>query len=177
MTLPQFFFFYFAIVIIVTAFLMVTRKSPVHSVIFMLVMFFHVAGLYLFLNAEFVAALQVVVYAGAILVLFLFVIFLLNLKAEQLERKSIANWPTAAILSIAMFAAIAMAVKGIETGPGRYSIKYLNDSFGVQETSHIKAVGALLYTQYIFPFEAASLILLVAMVGAIVLAKKHRRGD
>jgi len=176
MTLSQFLFFYHAIVIIVTAILMVTRKRPVHSVLFMLIMFFHVASLYLFLNAEFVAALQVVVYAGAILVLFLFVIFLLDLKAEQLERKSIANWPTAAVLSIAMFTAIAMAVKGIKTGPGKYSIQYMNDSFGVQETSHIKAVGTLLYTKYIFPFEAASLILLVAMIGAIVLAKQQRRG-
>jgi len=175
MTLAQFFFFYNAIVIISTALLMVTRKSPVHSVIFMLIMFFHVAGVYLFLNAEFVAALQVVVYAGAILVLFLFVIFLLNLKPGQYERNSIANWPTAAVLSAGMFAAIAMATKGIKAGPGRYSIESLNRSFGVEGTSHIKAVGALLYTKYIFPFEAASLILLVAMVGAIVLAKKSAR--
>lgn len=172
MTLSQFFFFYNAIVIIVTSLLMVTRKNPVHSVIFMLVMFFHIAGLYLFLNAEFVAALQVVVYAGAILVLFLFVIFLLNLKPGHLERPSIANWPTAAVLSAVMFAAIAFATKGIEAGPGKYSIQSLNSAFGVEGTSHIKAVGALLYTRYIFPFEAASLILLVAMVGAIVLAKK-----
>ncbi|MFC1549526.1 NADH-quinone oxidoreductase subunit J [Nitrospirota bacterium] len=173
MTLSQFFFFYNATVIIVTALLMVTRKSPVHSVIVMLVMFFHIAGLYLFLNAEFVAALQVVVYAGAILVLFLFVIFLLNLKPGHLEQNSIANWPTAAVLSIAMFAAFAMATKGIQAGPGKYSIEQLNSSFGIEGTSHIKAVGVLLYTQYIFPFEAASLILLVAMVGAIVLAKNN----
>jgi NADH-quinone oxidoreductase subunit J len=174
MTLSQFFFFYNAIVIIATALLMVTRKSPVHSVIFMLIMFFHVAGLYLFLNAEFIAALQVVVYAGAILVLFLFVIFLLNLKPGQLERKSIANWPVAAVLSTVMFIAIVMATRGIQTGPGRFSIENLNSSFGTEGASHIKAVGVLLYTQYIFPFEAASLILLVAMVGAIVLAKKKQ---
>jgi NADH-quinone oxidoreductase subunit J len=121
-----------------------------------------------------VAALQVIVYAGAILVLFLFVIFLLNLRSAQMERKSIANWPTAAVLSLVMFTAIAMATRGIEAGPGRYSMESLNRSFGVEGVSHIKAVGVLLYTQYIFPFEAASLILLVAMVGAIVLAKKTR---
>jgi len=174
MTLSQFFFFYNAIVIISTALLMVTRKSPVHSVIFMLIMFFHVAGLYLFLNAEFVAALQVIVYAGAILVLFLFVIFLLNLKVDRLERQSIANWPTAAVLSVAMFTVIAMATSGMQVGPGKYSIESLNRSFGIEGSSHIKAVGVLLYTKYIFPFEAASLILLVAMIGAIVLAKKSR---
>ena len=156
-----------------TAILLITRKNPVHSVMLMLVMFFHVAGLYLFLNAEFIAALQVIVYAGAILVLFLFVIFLLNLRAEQMELRNIANWPASAVLAIAMFTVIAIAVKGIETAPGKYSIGYLNDMYGVAETSHVKAVGALLYTEYIFPFEVASLILLVAMVGAIVLAKKH----
>lgn len=168
MTLSQFFFLYHALVIIATGIMAVTRKSPVHSVIFMLVMFFHIAGLYLFLNAEFIAALQVVVYAGAILVLFLFVIFLLNLRSDKLEQRNIANWPASAVLAVFLFVTIAMATKGIKAGPsGKYTIEY------IQEVSHIKAVGTLLYTEYIFPFEVASLILLVAMVGAITLAKKH----
>jgi NADH-quinone oxidoreductase subunit J len=93
MTLPQFFFAYFAVSMTVLSLLVVTRKNPVHSVLWMLVLFVHIAGLYLFLNAEFLAAIQIIVYAGAILVLFLFVIMLLNLKGEESVRKFQKQWP------------------------------------------------------------------------------------
>ena len=172
MTLSQLFFFYNATIIIVTALLAVTRKNPVHSVLLMLIMFFHVAGMYLFLNAEFIAALQVIVYAGAILVLFLFVILLVNRGDESLKDKNIASWPSSAVLSLSLFAIIAMAVNGIKLGPSKhYTIDF------IQKNSNIDAVGTLLYTDYIFPFEVASLILLVAIVGAITLTKRTRRGD
>jgi NADH-quinone oxidoreductase subunit J len=87
MTLPQIFFAYFAGMITLLGILVVTRNNPVHSILWMLVLFVHIAGLYLFLNAEFLAAIQIIVYAGAILVLFLFVIMLLNLKSEETVRK------------------------------------------------------------------------------------------
>lgn len=166
-TLSQFFFFYNAAAIIVLSLLVVTRKNAVHSVLFMLALFFHIAGLYLFLNAEFIAALQIVVYAGAILVLFLFVVFLLNLKTEDSSQRYVTNWPTAAVLGIAIFAAIAFSLNSFVQGPlGPYTIE------AIKEQSHIKVIGTVLYTRYIFPFELASLILLVAMVGSITLAKK-----
>lgn len=169
MTLPQIFFFYQAFIIIFTAILAVTRKNPVHSVILMLVMFFHIASVYLFLNAEFMAAVQVIVYAGAILVLFLFVIFLLNLRSKEIQQRNIANWPTAAVLSGALFTIIAIAVKDIQVGPsGKYTIEYIN------KHNHINAVGELLYTENILAFEVASLILLVAIIGAITLTKKDQ---
>jgi len=168
MTLAQLYFFYHALVITSLSLVIVTRKNPVHSVMFMLVLFFHIASLYLFLNAEFIAAIQVIVYAGAILVLFLFVVLLLNLRKELSMDHFSFTWPTGLVIAVGIFAAIAISVSGIKLGPsGEYTIAR------VQELTHTKAVGEVLYTQYIFPFEVASLVLLVAIVGAITLAKKR----
>jgi NADH-quinone oxidoreductase subunit J len=166
--LQEIIFGYHAIVITLLSILVVTRKNPVHSILFMLVLFFHIASMYLFLNAEFIAALQIIVYAGAILVLFLFVVFLLNIREEVATEKSVLQWPGAIVLSGAIFVTIALSLCGMQVGPmQKYSIEY------IQEVSHIKAVGTLLFTKYLFPFEVASIILLVAMIGSITLAKKN----
>ncbi len=171
MSLNQLFFGYYAFVIVFTSLLVVTRKNPVHSVLWMLLMFFHVAGLYLFLNAEFMAAVQIIVYAGAILVLYVFVIFLLNLKQELEEEQFVGEWPVglAAALSIAitiMIPLIGMKVKPV----GKWGIE------AVTKETHTVALGTVLYTDFLLPFEIASLILLVAIIGAIVLAKGRRKG-
>jgi NADH-quinone oxidoreductase subunit J len=164
----EIFFFYLAGVVVACSLLVITVKNPVHSVLFMLLMFFHVAALYLFLNAEFFAAIQIIVYAGAILVLFLFVVLLLNLKKEVIERRYVMQWPLAVVVAGAFLAVIYTSLGSFVPGPmGKYSIDY------IKEVTHTKAVGQALFTEYIFPFEVASLILLVAMVGAIVLAKKR----
>lgn len=168
MTIPQLFFFYHAIVITGLSLVIVTRKNPVHSVLFMLVQFFHIASLYLFLNAEFIAAIQVIVYAGAILVLFLFVVLLLNLKSDAARSRFVFTWPTGLVIALSLFVAICISTWNIKLGPsGPFTIEK------VQAMTHTKAIGTELYTQYIFPFEVASLILLVAIVGAITLAKKR----
>jgi NADH-quinone oxidoreductase subunit J len=166
--LPQLFFFYHAVVIVGLSLLVVTRRNPVHSVLFMLVLFFHIASLYLFLQAEFMAAIQIIVYAGAILVLFLFVILLMNLKEELLTFRFVSSWPTGMVIAGALFAAIVLSVFSLELGPSsEFDIAY------IEETSNLKAVGTQLYTRYIFPFEIASVVLLVAIIGAITLAKKR----
>jgi NADH-quinone oxidoreductase subunit J len=168
-TLSQLFFAYFAITIPVISFLIIIQKSPVHSVLWMLLLFFNIAGLYLFLNAEFIAAIQIIVYAGAILVLFLFVIFLLDLKAEVVVRRYINQWPLSVTTAVILFVTIALSVKTFSTGPMNiYDADFIKDAGG-----HTKALGTVLYTDFIFPFEVASLILLVGLIGAIVLAKKH----
>ena len=167
MTLSQFFFFYHATVITVLSLVTITRRNPVHAVLAMLVMFFHIAGMYLFLNAEFIAALQIIVYAGAILILFLFVVFILDLRTEEKALFS-SNWPTGAVLSMVFFFVMAMATRGFQEGAhGKYTVD------AVSSMTHTKAIGTVLYTQYIFPFELASIVLLVAIVGAISLAKKR----
>jgi NADH-quinone oxidoreductase subunit J len=168
MTLPQFFFAYHATAITVLSLLVITRKNPVHSVLFMLLLFFNIASMYLFLNAEFIAAIQVIVYAGAILVLFLFVVFLLNIKEVATVRRYINQWPLAVTVAVMLFAAMAFSIKSFVAGPqGKYSVDF------VQDAGHVEALGTVLYTEYIFPFEVASTVLLVGLIGAIVLAKKR----
>jgi NADH-quinone oxidoreductase subunit J len=168
--LPQLFFGYYAIVITVLSLLVVTRRNPVHSVMWMLLLFFHIAGLYLFLNAEFIAAIQVIVYAGAILVLFLFVVLLLNLKEELKINRFISSWPAALVISSSVFVLVSIALRSLVIAPpGKYTIVF------IQEATHTKALGELLYTEFLFPFEIASMVLLVAVIGAIVLAKRKLR--
>lgn len=165
--LPQLFFGYFAIVMVVLSLLIITRRNPVHSALWMLVLFFHTAGLYLFLNAEFLAAVQIILYAGAILVLFLFVIMMLNLKEELTVKRFIGEWPIGVALGISVLMLIFFKVSDIAQGPvGEFTID------AIKEETHTKALGRVLFTDYILPFEIAGVILLVAIVGAIVLAKK-----
>lgn len=169
MSLQQMFFMYFAIAMTGLSLLVVTRKNPVHSVLLMLVLFVHIAGLYLFLNAEFVAAIQIIVYAGAIMVLFLFVIMLLNLRSEETVAKYQAQWPVSAGVGLILVAFLVMIVRKITVIPelGEYSIE------AIQAEGSMMTVGKVLYTQYLLPFEIASIILLVAIIGAVVLAKKR----
>jgi NADH-quinone oxidoreductase subunit J len=166
--ISQLFFAYFSIAIVILSLLVVTRRNPVHSVLWMLLLFFHIASLYLFLNAEFMAAIQVIVYAGGILVLFLFVVMLLNLREEIKIDKFIGFWPTGLTFAVGLFVAVAIALRSfIAAPPGKYTIELIK-----QET-HTKVLGKLLYTEFLYPFEVASLILLVAIIGAIVLAKRR----
>jgi NADH-quinone oxidoreductase subunit J len=168
--LPQLFFGYYAVAITVLSLLVITRRNPVHSVMWMLLLFFHIAGLYLFLNAEFIAAIQVIVYAGAILVLFLFVVLLLNLKEELKIDRFITTWPAALVIAASVLVLIIIALQSLVLAPpGLHSIAF------IQEATHTKALGQLLYTEFLFPFEIASLVLLVAVIGAIVLAKRKLR--
>ena len=168
--LPKLFFGYYAVVIVFLSMLVVTRKNPVHSVMWMLLLFFHIAGLYLFLNAEFIAAIQVIVYAGAILVLFLFVVLLLNLKEELKIDRFIGSWPAAIVIASATFVIVSIAFRSLVLAPpGKYTVAF------IQQGTHTKVLGQLLYTEFLFPFEIASLILLVAVIGAIVLAKRKLR--
>jgi NADH-quinone oxidoreductase subunit J len=163
----QLYFAYFAVVLTALSVVIITRKNPVHSVVWMLVMFFHIAGLYLFLNAEFLAAVQVILYAGAILVLFLFVIMMLNIKEEVTAKRFIGLWPAGALLGVLFGVIVLFSLPAFKQGPaGPFSIEAL------KAVTPTKALGTLLYSEYLFPFEIASLILLIAIVGAMVLAKK-----
>ncbi len=159
-------FFYLAGVIVISALLVVGFRSPIYSAIALMVMFFHVAGLYLILNAEFLAAIQIIIYAGAILVLYLFVVMLLNLKREEerLGWKALVG-VTAGLLVFAELSLIFFS-SHFSGMTGDYTIERVLDAGQTQ------TMGLALFTQYLLPFEIASLILLAAMVGAIVLAKK-----
>jgi NADH-quinone oxidoreductase subunit J len=166
--IPQLFFIYFAFAITGLSLLVVTRKNPVHSVLWMLLLFFHIASLYLFLNAEFMAAMQVIVYAGGILVLFLFVVLLMNLRDELRIGKYIGAGPTGFTFAAALLVVVIMSLRSfIAAPPGIYSIDL------IKSETHAKILGKLMYTEFLYPFEITSLILLVAIIGAIVLAKRR----
>jgi len=164
--MEQAFFFYFAFVIAVAAVLVVAVRNPIYSALALLIMFFHVAGLYVTLHAEFLAAVQIIVYAGAILVLYLFVVMLLNLRQDDRYHR---QWPMAAAVGVTLVieAIVLTAMKGW-TSP----VVAAGTETTVGAAGNAEAIGDVLYSTYLFPFEVASLILLVAMIGAIILAKK-----
>jgi NADH-quinone oxidoreductase subunit J len=160
-------FYYFAIVAVVTALLAVSRYNPVHSVIFLIPCFFHVAGLFVLLGAEFLFAIQILVPAGAIMVLYLFVIFLLNLSGIQ-QRKILHRqaFQAGIVVVILIFQMILLTVRSIF--PEAFQEPMTNTVVGNTE-----AVGGALYTTFLFPFELASLVLLVAIFGSVVLARRE----
>lgn len=167
MGLQSFLFFYFAIVIVVTAALTVSRQNPVHSVMFLVPCFVHTAGLWLLLGAEFLAAVQVLVYTGAIMVLYLFVIFLLDLAAFKTKRITHHQKMLAVVAGLALVGQL-IVLTIVATFP-----KPFGPPEGLPFGGNTEAVGASLYTSFLFPFELASLVLLVAIFGAVVLARRE----
>jgi NADH-quinone oxidoreductase subunit J len=160
-------FFYLAAVTIISALFVVIKRNAVHSAIALLVTFVHVAGIFLLLNSEFLAAVQILVYAGAILVLIIFVIMYLNVtqRYRMFNRlKLIAFFVGVVLFAEVLYIITRTALKGQK---GEFPIAK------VMEMGNTEAIGKVLFTDYLFPFEIASLILLVAMIGAIVLAKKE----
>ena len=160
-------FFYLSGVIVLTATLVVALRNPIYSAMSLLVMFFHVAGLYVTLHAEFLAAIQIIVYAGAILVLYLFVVMLLNIKGE--ERYNKQSFVALCLGGVLLVESVVLGIsQGITVAtPHSPSLGEPGASVGNTES-----IGEILYSTYLFPFEIASLILLVAMVGAVILTKK-----
>src|SRR6266540_1644489 len=159
-------FIYFAVVIIVSALLTVTRRNPVHSVMFMLLLFFHIAGVFVLLHAEFLAAVQLIVYAGAILILYLFVVMLLNVDKESSAARANRFWPWMIGFGVLIAGEIMLLISRgsfpAEGGQAMWS-----------GGSGVKELGIVLYQKYLVPFEIASVILLVGLVGAVMLAKKN----
>lgn len=169
MTGHQLIFTYLALMITGLSLLVITRRNLVHGVLWMLVLFIHLAVLYLFLNAEFLAAIQIIIYAGAILVLFLFVIMLLDVNEVEVERRFLGMWPVGVLIATGLMLSSVSILRRIDIfpSPGPYSVER------IQTEGNIMTVGRVLYTKYLLPFEIASLILLVAIIGAVVLAKKR----
>jgi NADH-quinone oxidoreductase subunit J len=162
-------FFYFGTVIVLTAILVVALRNPVYSVLSLLIMFFHVAGLFVTLHAEFLAAVQIIVYAGAILVLYLFVVMLLNVQQDESYQRQF--WLGIGLGALALAEVIYLVSAARGTAPP--VLRPIPNIGLAPDAGNTEMVGGLLYTQYLFPFELASLILLVAMIGAIILGKKN----
>ena len=159
-------FIYFAVVILASAVLMITRRNPIHSVMFMLLLFFHIAGVFVLLNAEFLAAVQLIVYAGAILILYLFVVMLLNIGKESNAVRANRFWPWMTVFGALVAAEIVLLVsRGAFSAVADQPMRFASGA-GVRE------LGEALYQKYLVPFEIASVILLVGLIGAVMLAKK-----
>ena len=159
-------FAYLAAVSVASAMLAVTRRSPVHSVLWVLALFLHVAGIFLLAGAEFLAAVQIIVYAGAILVFYLFFLMLLDLPSETAERRFGRHWPLAAAAALP-FAALAWYASDPVLVPAPEGAAAAAPSRG-----NVSAVGMVLFTRFALPFEIASLILLAGIVGGVVLARR-----
>jgi len=161
-------FYIFATVAVVSAILMITRRNPIMSVLYLIANFFALAGMYLLLHAQFLAIIQIIVYAGAIMVLFLFVIMLLNVGDEQQLKEKLGYQKFIAVGFSVGFALEILYLVQTSTGD-----QYFEQSPLAAEIGTVEFIGKQLFTKYLFPFEITSILLLAAIVGAIVLAKKR----
>jgi NADH-quinone oxidoreductase subunit J len=160
-------FGYLAAASIASAILAVTRRDPIHSMLWVLALFLHVAGLFVLVGAEFLAAVQVIVYAGAILVFYLFFLMLLDLPSEATDPPFGSHWPLAVAAGLAFAALAWSAQRGAEGLPA-----VAQGAEAGASPNSLSAVGMALFTRFALPFEIASLILLAAIVGAVVVARK-----
>jgi len=167
-------FYAFAAVVIASAALVIFARNPVHSVLWLILAFFNAAGLMVLIGAEFVAMLLVIVYVGAVAVLFLFVVMMLDIDFAELRAGFMKNLPLGILLAIILVCELVLGLGAMRAGSVELGESIANAT--PQDASNIEAMGQLLYTKYIFLFEAAGLILLVAMVGAIVLTNRKRSG-
>lgn len=169
MLIPTITFYAFATILVLSALAVITVRNPVHSVLCLILAFFNAAGLFVMLGAEFVAMILVIVYVGAVAVLFLFVVMMLDIDFAKLRSQVAKYAPLGLLLGLVLLTELALLFKsvfGVSAFP----------QHAVGEVENTKALGAVLYTDYVVVFQTAGLILLVAMIGAIVLTLRHRPG-
>jgi NADH-quinone oxidoreductase subunit J len=172
MILQSIAFYLFSFILLVSAFMVITSRNPVHSVLFLILAFFNAAALFVLLGAEFLAMILVVVYVGAVAVLFLFVVMMLNVDFTELKRGAQAYLIPGLGVGFLLLAELIAAVAVRWSFPA-HTIKGAATPTNVSNTA---ALGHILYTDYVYYFQVAGLILLVAMIGAIVLTLRHRPG-
>ena len=166
-------FYFFAAILIASALMVIGARNPVHSVLFLILAFFNAAGLFVLLGAEFLAMLLLVVYVGAVAVLFLFVVMMLDIDFAELKRGTLQYLPFGALIGLVLVAELVMAGSAWLLKPAVLDARANATPEGLTNTA---ALGHILYTDYIYYFQIAGLVLLVAMIGAIVLTLRHRPG-
>ncbi len=168
-----FVFYLFASLVIASGVMTIVSRNPVHSVLWLILAFFNAAGLFLLLGAEFIAMLLVIVYVGAVAVLFLFVVMMLDVDTASMRAGFARYLPFGALLAIVLLAEIVFAIAAWNAG----SIELAAKGAPVDpRMPNIQSLGTVLYTRYLYLFEGAGLVLLVAMIGAIVLTHRARSG-
>jgi len=166
-------FYLFAFILIASAVMVIAARNPVHSVLFLILAFFNAAGLFVLLGAEFLAMILVVVYVGAVAVLFLFVVMMLDIDFAELKRGTLQYLPFGALIGLILVAELVMAGSAWVLKPVAKTAFASATPAGVSNTA---ALGHILYTDYVYYFQIAGLVLLVAMIGAIVLTLRSRPG-
>lgn len=167
-------FYLLAAVTVMSGFLVITARNPVHSVLFLIMAFFTAAGLFVMLGAEFLAMLLIVVYVGAVAVLFLFVVMMLDVDFTQLREGFARYLPIGMVVGGVL--AVEMVMVAATVAANGAAGKNAAPAATVSDLPNAEAIGRVLYTDYIYFFQAAGLVLLVAMIGAIVLTLRHRPG-
>ena len=164
-------FYLFAAILLISAGMVITLRNPVHSVLFLILAFFNAAALFLIAGAEFLAMILVIVYVGAVAVLFLFVVMMLDVNFSELRDGFQRYAPVGATIGAILFGELALVLGGWKFAPEAGAIRM---SSAPGEVENTRALGHLIYTDYIFLFQSAGLILMVAMIGAIVLTHRDR---
>jgi len=170
-TLPLFFFYLFSTIVIASALMVIASRNPVHSVLFLILAFVNAAGIFMLAGAEFLALILIVVYVGAVAVLFLFVVMMLDVDFGELRRGMLQYMPVGALIGIILLLELLLVAGAAYLVPEAAGSGALPIDGGIENT---RALGLVLYTRYIYLFQASGLILLVAMIGAIVLTLRHK---
>ncbi len=176
MILQTIMFYLFAVIAVAAGVMVVSARNPVHSVLFLILAFFNSAGLFVLLGAEFLAMILVIVYVGAVAVLFLFVVMMLDVDFEELRSGFMRYLPVGALIGFLLLAELMLVFGSWVIAPGIAGIQAAPLPQAAAGISNTRALGDLLYTRYLFAFQMAGLILLVAMIGAIVLTLRRRVG-
>ncbi|PEQ13386.1 NADH:ubiquinone oxidoreductase subunit J [Novosphingobium sp. PC22D] len=171
--IQTFAFYLFAVLTIASGAITIMARNPVHSVLWLILAFFNAAGLMILVGAEFIAMLLVIVYVGAVAVLFLFVVMMLDIDFTELRAGFVKNFPLGMALALVLLAELVLGIGAYRAGALELGTPDGSAMAPVGE-SNIEAIGALMYGRYLFLFEAAGIILLVAMIGAIVLTHRQR---
>jgi NADH-quinone oxidoreductase subunit J len=167
-------FYVLAAVTVTSALLVVTARNPVHSVLWLIMAFFSAAGLFVLLGAEFLAMLLVVVYVGAVAVLFLFVVMMLDVDFVKLRSGFAQYLPIAIIVAGVLLAEMIMITVAVANGGA--AADAVGPAVATADQTNIEAIGRVLYTDYVYFFQAAGIVLLIAMIGAITLTLRHKPG-
>ncbi|WP_460451370.1 NADH-quinone oxidoreductase subunit J [Alsobacter sp. SYSU BS001988] len=170
------FFYLFAGITVASALMVISSKNPVHSVLFLILAFVNAAGLFLLMGAEFLAMILVVVYVGAVAVLFLFVVMMLDVDFAELRQGFLSYLPFGAVVALLLLVELVLVVTTYALEPGALKLPAPASPSADALIPNTEALGRVLYTQYLYYFQASGLILLVAMIGAIVLTLRHKPG-
>ena len=171
MSLPLFFFYLFSAILVASALMVISSRNAVHSVFFLILAFVNAAGIFLLAGAEFLALILIVVYVGAVAVLFLFVVMMLDVDFGQLRQGMLQYAPVGIIVGLILLVELLMVAGSAFIAPEVAGAGVLPIDAGVENT---RALGRVLYTNYIYLFQACGLVLLVAMIGAITLTLRHK---